>query len=33
MSKCVYLASKGVKIEHTAGGQNVDLFFKMHIKW
>ena len=31
LSKCVYLASMGVKIEHTAGVQNKDFFFKMHI--
>ena len=30
LSKCVYLASMGVKIEHTVGVQNKD-FFKMHI--
>ena len=24
LSKCVYLASMGVKIEHTVGGQNQD---------
>ena len=26
LSKCVYLASMGVKIEHTAGVQNKDFF-------
>lgn len=26
MSKCVYLASMGVKIEHTVGVQNKDFF-------
>ena len=30
LSKCVYLASMGVKIEHAVGVQNKD-FFKMHI--
>ena len=30
LSKCVYLASMGVKIEHTVGVQNKDVF-KMHI--
>ena len=28
MPKCVYLASIGVKIEHTAGVQNKDFFFQ-----
>ena len=27
LSKCVYLASMGVKIEHTVGVQNKDFFF------
>ena len=31
LSKCVYLASMGVKIEHTVGVQNKVFFFKMHI--
>ena len=30
LSKCVYLASMCVKIEHTVGIQNKDVF-KMHI--
>ena len=28
LSKCVYLASMGVKIEHTVGFQNKDFFFQ-----
>ena len=28
LSKCVYLASMGVKIEHTVGVQNKDFFFQ-----
>ena len=31
LSKCVYLASMGVKINHTVGSQNQECFFKMHI--
>ena len=34
LSKCVYLASVGVKINHIVGGQNhFFFFFKMHIWW
>ena len=31
LSKCVYLASMGVKIEHTVGVQNKDLFQNAHL--
>ena len=30
LSKCAYLSSMGVKVEHTVDVQNKD-FFKMHI--
>ena len=31
LSRCVYSASMGVKIEHTVGVQSKDFFFKIHI--
>ena len=33
LSKCVYLASMGVKINQTTGGQNQRSFSKLHISW
>ena len=31
LSKCVYLASMGVKIEHTVGFQNKDFFQNVYL--